>query len=446
MEETIVSLATSGGQGAISIIRLSGEKAYELALKHAQRDKLTPRYATLSSLYDNSGSLIDEAIVIYFQNPKSYTGEDLVEFQTHGGSSVGSLLLDELVKSGAKIAAPGEFTKRAVLNEKMDVAKAEAISALISSKSKASVKLLARQMQGDLGKFVDTIREDLIEITAHAEVSIDYADDNIPPDIVDGIKTKIANIEKMLTDSLETSKRRDRVLSGYKVAIIGKPNAGKSSLLNSLLAYERAIVSDIPGTTRDSVEGELLIGEHLVKIIDTAGIREGEEIIEKIGIERSREIAKEADLLIGMFDGSKEFTKDDEEILKILRESEEGEVLAVVNKKDLPQKIEVKKIEGTGFIEISAKESIEPVLNHIKSVLQTYQSGDEHMLVSKRQRESVASAVSELTASLSLLNEGSLELFSYHIQNALGFISEVTKPYNYSEMLDVMFSDFCLGK
>ncbi|MCV6607754.1 MAG: 50S ribosome-binding GTPase [Campylobacterales bacterium] len=290
------------------------------------------------------------------------------------------------------------------------------------------------------------MRKDLIEIIAHSEVSIDYAEEDLPDDILNGIKSKIDNINKILSKTLSASLKRDGLLNGYKVAIIGKPNAGKSSLLNRLLSYERAIVSDIAGTTRDSVEAELYIADHLVKIIDTAGIREGIEVIERIGIERSKEIAKEADLVLGVFDGSLDFDSDDEQILKILSESEGIEKIVVINKEDLKRKLFHEKLNSFQQVSISTKDTIEPLLRKIEKILDSHDSFEEHMLVSKRQRDIVVKTIEELNIAVEIVQEGSLELFSYHIQNSVQYITEITKPYDYSEVMDVMFGDFCLGK
>lgn len=444
--ETIVSLATSNGAGAISIVRLSGELAYKISLKLTKREKLKPRFATLSNLYDRDNNILDESIVLFFENPKSYTGEDLVEFQTHGGSSVASLIIDEILKLGARPANPGEFTKRAVLNGKMDVAKAEAVSALINSKSKASVKLLARQLKGDLKNFVEEIKSKLVEAIAHAEVSIDYAEEDLPENILLNINKMIEETLINLEKTLNGSKRRGTLLSGFKVAIIGKPNAGKSSLLNSLLSYERAIVSDIEGTTRDMIEGELLVGDHLIKIIDTAGIRETTEQIEKIGIEYSKKVANEADLILAIFDNSREFDKNDEEILKAINDNSETPTVAVVNKIDLKNSLDTSKLEGLNIVSISAKEVIDELHLAIEGQLKEFDAFEEHTLISKRQIDLVEKTIVELKSAKEFLNEGSLELFSYHIQDGVRAISNLTKPYEYDEMLDVMFNDFCLGK
>ncbi|MEA3497949.1 MAG: tRNA uridine-5-carboxymethylaminomethyl(34) synthesis GTPase MnmE, partial [Campylobacterota bacterium] len=278
-EDTIVSIATAAGVGAISIVRLSGGDALKIALSISKKENLTPRMATLSKLYDSKNDLIDEGLLIYFQNPYSFTGEDIVEFQCHGGIAITNLVLDSCIKYGARVASPGEFSKRAFLNNKIDLTQAQAISKMIEAKSEDAVKLLARQLKGELKDFVDDIRKDLLFMLAYTEVSIDYAEEDLPDNIFEQINSKIDAIVLKLTNTLESSKRREGLIDGFKVAIIGKPNVGKSSLLNKLLNFNRAIVSTIAGTTRDTIEESVKIGTHIIKIIDTAGIRDASDEI-----------------------------------------------------------------------------------------------------------------------------------------------------------------------
>ena len=293
---TIAAIATPKGVGAISIVRLSGDKALEISQKITKKI-LRPRYATLSKLYDFNDELIDIGLVIYFKAPYSFTGEDVVEFQCHGGYVVSRVILETLFKYGAKPAAPGEFTKRAFLNGKIDASQAEAIAKLIETRSKEGAKLLSKQLEGELEKFVNEIRDKLIEIMAYAEVFIDYAEEDLPKTMDKDIKIKLNEIKEILQKTLEASKRREGMINGYKIAIIGKPNVGKSSILNALLNTNRAIVSDIAGTTRDTIEEDIQIGQHLIRFVDTAGIREAKDEIEKIGVERSKKAIEKSDII-----------------------------------------------------------------------------------------------------------------------------------------------------
>ncbi len=441
--DTIAAIATPNGVGAISIVRLSGSKALDIAKKITKKE-LTPRVATLSRLYDENDELVDIGLVIYFKSPNSFTGEDIVEFQCHGGVVVSKVLLETLLKYGARIAMPGEFTKRAFLNGKIDASQAEAIAKLIETRSREGAKLLTRQLDGDLAKFVDEVREKLIEIMAYTEVFIDYAEEDLPQTLGYEIEERLKKIESLLNHTLKVSKRREGMLSGYKIAIIGKPNVGKSSILNSLLNKQRAIVSSIAGTTRDTIEEDIQIGSHLIKIIDTAGIREASDEIEKIGVERSKKAMNEADIVLGVFDAN-DFTKEDEEILDLIKSSDK-DGLVVVNKIDKGVSIDLSIFEGFKVVQISAKKDISKLINALEEILDSYSSEDEHILISTRQIYAVEKALNSIKESKEFLLTGELELFSYHIQDAIKAISEITKPFEYDEMLDKMFGSFCVGK
>ncbi|MBT4707831.1 MAG: tRNA uridine-5-carboxymethylaminomethyl(34) synthesis GTPase MnmE, partial [Campylobacteraceae bacterium] len=315
LDDTIVAVATANGVGSISIVRLSGPNALEIALKISKKDNLNSRYATLSQIYNDENELIDEALLIYFKNPSSFTGEDIVEFQCHGGYVIANMVLETTIKYGARLANNGEFSKRAYLNGKIDLTQAQAISNMIEAQSEDAVKLLARQLKGELKEFIEDIREDLLFMLAYTEVNIDYAEEDLPSDIFEQINNKIIKIQEKLKRTLDSSKRREGLMQGFKVAIVGKPNVGKSSFLNALLDFDRAIVSDIAGTTRDTIEESVKIGSHIIKIIDTAGIREANDTIEQIGIARSKEAINEADIIIGIFDNSREFDNEDKQIL-----------------------------------------------------------------------------------------------------------------------------------
>ena len=441
--DTIAAIATPKGVGAISIVRVSGENALEIAKKLTKKD-LKPRYATLSKIYDYKDELIDIGLVIYFKAPNSFTGEDVVEFQCHGGYAISRLILETLFKYGVRPAEPGEFTKRAFLNGKIDASQAEAIAKLIETRSKEGAKLLSKQLEGELKKFVEEIREKLIEIMAYAEVFIDYAEEDLPESMDKDIKSRLSSLKELLRKTLEASKRREGMLSGYKVAIVGKPNVGKSSILNALLNTNRAIVSDIAGTTRDTIEEDVQIGQHLIRFVDTAGIREAKDEIEKIGVERSKEAIKKSDIILAVFDATS-FTKEDEEILNLIK-NQDKDVIVVINKIDKGISIDLKKFEGFNIVKISAKKDISKLTKEIEKILDKYNSEDAHILISTRQVHIVEHSLEEISKAEEFLETGELELFSYHIQNAIREISSLTKPFEYDEMLDKMFSSFCVGK
>ncbi|WP_044417753.1 tRNA uridine-5-carboxymethylaminomethyl(34) synthesis GTPase MnmE [Halarcobacter anaerophilus] len=443
-DDTIVAIATANGIGSISIIRVSGNEALNIALKLTKKKELKNRLATLCSVYNLSGEIIDEALLIYFKNPFSFTGEDVIEFQCHGGIAISNLIMNEILKCGARLAQPGEFSKRAFLNGKIDLTKAEAIANIIEARSEDAVKLLAKQLKGELTNFVNDIREDLLFMLAYTEVNIDYAEEDLPEDIFQQIENKLNKITIKLQDTLEASKRREGLIEGFKVAIIGKPNVGKSSLLNKLLNFDRAIISDIAGTTRDTIEESVRIGTHIIKIVDTAGIREADDIIEKIGIEKSIKAVEEADIIISLFDNNKECDNEDEKILTLLENSGNKEIIKVLNKADLENCFDKTKLDN--FIELSTKETINPLIKKLEIILDSNTHSDDMTLVSTRQIEAVEQTLHHINKAEEPLQSGELEFFAYHINEALLNISNITRPYENDEMLDVMFGAFCLGK
>ena len=444
MNDTIVAISTANGVGAVSIIRVSGKEALDISLKLLKTNKLTPRYATLLKIYSLDNELIDRGIIIYFKSPKSFTGEDIVEFQTHGGFLISNLIIDELLKAGARLAKPGEFSKRAFLNDKMDLTKASSIQSLITARSKDALKILTYQMQGSLSEFVESLRGKLVKTLAYTEVCIDYAEEDLPTDILEKINTLLSKNYKKLDEIVTISKQRKGLIEGFKIAIIGKPNVGKSSILNALLSYDRAIISNEAGTTRDSIEESLMLGSHLVRIIDTAGIREGVSNIEKIGIETAIKKANEADIILAVFDSSAKFDDEDRVILEICTglEKNDKKIFYILNKSDLIQKFD-KKLNKP--LKISAKEGIRLVTDELKNYLDT-KNYDGIMLTATYQINAVNSAKETILRAKNLLNENELELFAYEINSAISEISSITRPFERTEILDEMFSSFCLGK
>lgn len=446
MHNSIAAIATAYGVSSISIIRVSGDAALDIARKLSHLDNITPRYAHLASLYTADNTLIDQAIMIYFAAPHSFTGEEIVEFQCHGGMIVAQEILDTIRSYGVRLAEPGEFSKRAFLNGKIDLTEAEAISKLIEAKSVDAAKILAKQMKGELKTFVDESRDALLRSLAYSEVMIDYAEEDIPEDIMDNIIRQLDALTEKMEQIVEASHRRRGLIEGFKVAIIGKPNVGKSSLLNALLSYERAIVSDIAGTTRDTIEEQVRIGSHIIRLVDTAGIRESEDTIEKIGIERSMSSVEDADVIIALFDGSRPFDTEDEKILSIIESLEDKHCIVALNKSDLDICFDRSKIAAYDPLEVSAKKGFVKLTERLELLFDGIGEGEELMLISARQIEAVTKAASAIgEAKIPLLN-GELEFFSYHLQEAVKAISSISKPYDSEEILDKMFGEFCLGK
>jgi tRNA modification GTPase len=440
-QDTIVAIATAHGVGSISIIRLSGDDALSIAQKIVKKE-LTPRYAHLCKIYDGD-DFIDEAIVIYFKAPFSFSGEDIVEIQCHGGIMLSKMIQQLCLKHNARLAKAGEFSKRAFLNSKMDLSKVESISSLIFAKDEQMVKLIANNLKGDLGDFVDNTREQLINILAYSEVSIDYSEEDLPVHIIDDMKDKLSIILQHLNNIYVSSKKRLTLLDGHKIAIVGKPNVGKSSLLNELLEYNRAIVSDEAGTTRDTIEEHIMINNKLVKLIDTAGIRISDNDIETQGIDKSKLSIKEADIIIALFDGSCDIDKEDKEILSLIKQYENTKyIIKTLSKSDKNQISDIKY-----DVKISSKnKNIKDLLSIIEDILSKDSSYDDVILTSQRQINIIQNCISNINESLSFLEKEELEFFSYHINQTIEEISSITKSYEYSELLDEIFGNFCLGK
>lgn len=443
--DTISAIATANGIGSIAIIRISGDNALEIARKLSKKQDFSPRYATLSTLYDSQNALIDESIIIYFKAPYSFTAEDVVEIQCHGGYIVAQSILKATLDAGARLANAGEFSKRAFFNGRIDLSEAEAIAQLIEAKSEDAAKILARQMKGSLKEYIENIRDEIIHILAYSEVSIDYAEEDLPQDLIDQIEARLNKLESSLESTLMASKSREGLMQGFKVAIIGKPNVGKSSLLNSLLNYNRAIVSDIAGTTRDTIEEQVRVGSHLIRIVDTAGIRESSDEIERIGIERSLEAIEDSDIVIVLFDGSRVMDAEDKQILSLIeRDAEDKEILFVKNKIDLEPLFQMKEREFD--LELNSKESVAPLIDALKSIMDKNNISDEIMLISQRQVSAVQNTLNNIQEAREPLLDQELEIFSFHLNEAIKEMASITRPFENDEMLDKMFGSFCLGK
>lgn len=447
MNDTITAIATAYGVGSIAIIRLSGERALEIAKTVTKRDTFTIRHAHLTPLYDKKGELIDEAITIYFKGPNSFSGEDVVEFQCHGGAVVAQEILQATLDAGARLAQPGEFSKRAFMNGRIDLTEAEAIAQLIEAKSEDAAKILAKQMKGSLRRYVEDVRDQLLHALAYSEVTIDYAEEDLPEDLIEQIQERLNVISKNLKKTLQASESRQGLMQGFKVSLIGKPNVGKSSLLNALLNYNRAIVSDIAGTTRDTIEEQVKIGSHMIRIIDTAGIREAGDEIERIGIERSIEAVEESDIVISIFDGSRDLDEEDRKIIALMNEhKEDRSFICAVNKQDLEQRFDRLAIEPFSPVGISAKEGAAELIDMLKAIMDRQNVSDEVMLISSRQIDAVKNALSEIEEAIEPLGDQDLEIFSFHMNRAIHAMASITRPFENDEMLDKMFGSFCLGK
>lgn len=441
MNSTIVALASASGNGAISIIRLSGEQALQIAsglLSDKNSDKLknNPRYAHFFKLfYENE--FVDEGIVIYFKAPFSFTGEDCVEFQIHGGFTNAQNILMILNKLGARFARAGEFSKRACMNNKMSLEKALLINELIAAKSENARKIISKNIDGAFKELIMNTQDELIKTLAYLETAIDYADDDLPLDILDNAKAKLLKNAKELENIAVRSEKKRGLIEGFNLAIIGKPNVGKSSLLNALLSFNRAIVSDIAGTTRDSIEEYLNYHGHFIKLVDTAGIRKSDDFIEELGIKRSYEAINKADIVLFLVDGSKECDDDELALLEYIKNSDK-KYFIVQNKSDLEQK------NSLNAIKISAlNNDIEELEINLKNYLNSQL--DNELVLTNTDLISAFYKASE-NIYFAIDNFSELEICAYYLNESLNQLAIFGKKTGSDELFDAMFSEFCLGK
>ena len=448
MKDTIVAISTPRGFGGIGIVRLSGDEALTIAQKIFSKKIAKPRYALYGAVFDPiTKAEIDTAVVTYYKAPHSYTGEDVVEISMHGGIKNLEMVLNLLISLGAQMAEKGEFTRRAVLNGKMDIFEANAVVELIEAKTEKAVLLSSKRLFGELSEDVKNIRNKILAVNSQIEASIDFpfdveeVDKNTVRDTLESISSEI----KKLLMSYNESRV---VLDGVRVTIVGKPNVGKSTLLNALLKFDRAIVSEIPGTTRDTVEETVDFYGIPMKIIDTAGIRDSNDALEKLGIERSKRAVETSDLILFVFDAS---TPLDDSDLELLDFTNGKQRIIVVNKTDLPKAFsedELKKIiKGEEIIEISAllKEGIDKVEDEIKKRLINIDF-DSAFVTNKVEFDILNSALSHIIAGLDLLKTGTLDLVTEELREAIEILGAVSGEALSSEILDTIFSRFCIGK
>ena len=453
MEETIAAIATALGEGGIGIVRISGEEALPILRKIFRGRNTEDKVLTYGHIYDNfTGDCVDEVMAVYMKGPHSYTAEDVVEIQCHGSIVSLRKILSLALRNGARLAEPGEFTKRAFLNGRLDLSQAEAVIDLIRAKSDASFDVALGQLEGKLGNVVREIRADILDLLVNLTVNIDYPDEDIEELTYENLLSGLAHVKNKLTDLLATADTGRMLREGLSVSIIGKPNVGKSSLMNALLRETRAIVTEIPGTTRDTIEEMLSIRNIPVKLTDTAGIRQTEDIIEKIGIEKSKESFNQSDLVLFMIDGSRELDSEDEEILSHLGDRQ---VIVILNKLDLPQKVTSdqlrQRIPSAVILETSLKE--EKGISEIEDAIADLVYGGQVkqkksvLVTSVRHRNLLEQAASSVTDAISMAEiRQPLEFLEIDVNRAYELLGEIIGETVSGDVINEVFARFCLGK
>lgn len=451
MNDTIAAISTTLGVGAISIIRVSGNDAIKIVnkiFKGKNLEKVETHTINYGHIVDKD-EIIDEVLVSVMKSPKTFTTEDVVEINCHGGISTTNKVLELVLNNGARLAEPGEFTKRAFLNGRIDLTQAESVMDLINSKNESKRKVAIKGLNGYVSNIIRNLRQEILELLASIEVNIDYPEyEDAIVMTNDIVKPKITEIKEKLTKIINESENGKILTSGIKTIIIGKPNVGKSSILNRLLDEEKAIVTDIEGTTRDTVEGSITINGVSLNIIDTAGIRETEDIVEKIGVEKSLSLINEADLIIIVLNNNEELSEEDK---KILTACKDKKVIVVINKNDLERKINLDDIKYqnivyTNTIDLnginSLKEKIVELfnLNELEQQDYTYLSNVRQISLAKEAYQILEEVDNGIK------NEVPVDMIEIDIKRAWEKLGEIIGETYTEELIDQLFSQFCLGK
>ena len=438
-KDTIVALATPQGSGGIGIIRLSGNKSKNIAEKITKNPNLKPRYAQLIQF--NNDNLQDNAILIYFVAPNSYTGEDVVEFQCHGGRYVTDKVIDLCLNNGARLANPGEFTKRAFENGKISLEQAEGIIDIINAETESEAKAGFSLLNGELFKKVDNMQNLLTSKLAEIEVTLDYPEHDIEYETKESIKKSLLSIKQELEKLINTEQTGRIIKDGINVAILGRPNVGKSSILNKLLGYDRAIVTDVAGTTRDTISESIIYKGIKINLIDTAGIRESQDIVEKIGIDKSIQTIDSADIILLILDNSQDLTKEDKNNIELVKDKN---VIFVSNKSDLN-----KKLNFDNSILVSAKDNknIDKIKDEIyNKVVDKKIISQDIILTNKRHIQLVKEAYNNINNALENIDTVTLDCIALDIKNAWLNLGAITGQVADEKIIDQIFSRFCLGK
>lgn len=458
-EDTIAAIATPFGTSGTGKVRVSGPDAIEIGTKifnassGTKLNEADSHTAHHGYVVDpETGDTVDEVLAIVMVHPNSFTGENTVEFDCHGGMVPLESVLELVLENGGRMAEPGEFSRRAFMNGKLDMAQAEAIIDVINSKTEKSLSIAMEQLKGGLSEKVNDIKDKVITLLAHLEASIDFPEDEIEGFDSSQLEEKVKEIEKPIEKLIKTAKQGKLYQEGVKTVIVGKPNVGKSSLLNYLLQENRAIVTDVPGTTRDVIEEYINLDGIPLKIIDTAGVRESEDVVEQIGVEKTRSSLKKADLVIMMLDVSQGLTEEDFQVYELIKEQP---TILVINKTDLDQQIDLEEIREKFkehpllWISVKEEEGIEELKNTIlEEILHEQINVDSDVMVTKvRHRDALNRALKSIRQVKESLDEGMPHDFlTIDLKDVLFYLSSITGETVTDDIIDQIFSDFCLGK
>lgn len=449
MDDTIVSISTSLGVGAIAIIRLSGPKAIEIVnkiFKGKDLTKLDSHTINYGYIKEND-TIIDEVLVSIMRAPKTYTTEDVVEINTHGGIATTNKVLELCLTNGARLAEPGEFTKRAFLNGRIDLTQAEAVEDIITSTTDKSLNLSMNQLTGSLKKLITDTRKTMVNLMANIEVNIDYPEYEDAENItIPLLKEKLVPIKNKLSKLLEESKNAKIIKDGIDIALIGRPNVGKSSLLNLFLEEEKAIVTNIAGTTRDIVEGQTIINGIKINFIDTAGIRNTTDVVEKIGVEKSKQMISKADLNILILNNNEPLTNEDKELLELIKTKPS---IIFINKNDLETKLDLEQmpnvVQGNTLSLEGIKDLKQKIIEYFN--LEKIEVKDATYLTNARQNALIKNTISYIDQALEdIETEVPVDMIEINIRAAWDTLGEIIGATYKDELLDELFSNFCLGK